>query len=75
MIWMIAGRGRGAAVATLVLLAMSTGVWLGSRARPEAVAAPLAPDQAVEARMAAAHVFLPVMTPIGPGCQPDLKLY
>lgn len=72
MIWMIAGRGRGAAVAILVLLAMSTGVWLGSRARPEVVAAPLAPDQAVEARMAAAHVFLPVMTPIGPGCQPDL---
>lgn len=74
MIGMIAGRGRGAAVATLMLLAMSTGVWLGSRARPEVVAAPLAPDQTAVARMAAAQVWMPAMGASRAGCTGNLVI-
>lgn len=74
MIGMIAGRGRGAAVATLVTLALSTGVWLGSRARPEVAAAPLAPDQAGVARMAAAQVWLPAMGASRAGCTGNLVI-
>lgn len=68
------GKGRGGAVAALVMLAMSTGVWLGSRARTEVVAAPLAPDQAVVARMAAAQVWLPAMGGSRAGCTGNLLI-
>jgi len=68
------GKGRGGAVAALVMLAMSTGVWLGSRARLDAVAAPLAPDQAALARMAAAQVWLPAMGASRAGCTGHLVI-
>ncbi len=48
-----------------ILLFLGIAVGLAPRAA-------LAQRQDLTARMAAAHVFLPVMTPIGPGCQPDL---
>lgn len=74
MIRMVSGKERGGAVAALVMLSMAAGVWLGSRGRTEVVAAPLAPDQAVVARMAAAQVWLPAMAASRAGCTGNLVI-
>lgn len=54
----------------LGLLVLAVAAWL-SVPRPALAQAPEAPAD-LEARMAAAHVFLPAMQPSGSSCRPDL---
>lgn len=65
---------RACAVATVVTLAVATGVWLGSRGTSQAIAAPPEPGQDLEARLAAAQVWIPAMGASRAGCAGRLVL-
>lgn len=65
---------QSSAVAILFTLAVVAGVWLGSRGTSQAIAAPPGPGQEVEARLAAAQVWLPAMGASRAGCDGRLLL-
>ncbi|MBK7779356.1 MAG: hypothetical protein IPJ58_00935 [Ardenticatenia bacterium] len=65
---------QSSAVAILFTLAVVAGVWLGSRGTSQAIAAPPGPGQEVEARLAAAQVWLPAMGASRAGCVGRLVL-
>ena len=67
-------RRQPFAVVTLFTLAVAAGAWWGSRRESDAIAAPPGPDQGVEARLAAAQVWLPAMGGSRPGCDGRLVL-
>ena len=67
-------RRQPFAVVTLFTLAVAAGAWWGSRRELDAIAAPPGPDQGVEARLAAAQVWLPAMGGSRPGCDGRLVL-
>lgn len=67
-------RRQSSAVVTLFTLAVAAGAWLGSRGTSQAVAAPPGPVQDLEARLAAAQVWLPAMGASRAGCAGRLVL-